>query len=138
MTTPIHNPFPPESPLHAVAEALLSRPVPPVVVPMQDRFDAALTPIIDHSDAPPMTRAALHLLNDDLDTAHRIAQAAEGDPMADYLHGLIHRREGDRFNAGYWMRRVPGKPNREADPPGDAENWREISQTLLDCVAQKV
>ncbi|MDE0523326.1 MAG: hypothetical protein OXH79_15345 [Boseongicola sp.] len=40
------------------------------------------------------------------DRAHQIAQAHEGEAIFDAIHALLHRIEGDRFNAGYWDRRA--------------------------------
>ena len=38
--------------------------------------------------------------------AHQIAQAHEGEAIYDAIHALLHRIEGDRFNARYWDRRA--------------------------------
>ncbi len=47
---------------------------------------------------------ALALLwHDRHDAAHELVQAREGDPDADLLHALLHRREGDYGNARYWF-----------------------------------
>jgi hypothetical protein len=43
--------------------------------------------------------AALHLLNDDFDACHSLAQTQEGDPYSDHLHGIAHRREPDYPNS---------------------------------------
>jgi len=37
--------------------------------------------------------------------AHETAQAHEGHPLADWLHAIAHRMEGDLGNARYWYRR---------------------------------
>ncbi|MDE0697166.1 MAG: hypothetical protein OXH76_15195 [Boseongicola sp.] len=42
----------------------------------------------------------------DWDEAHQIVQAHEGEAIFDAIHALLHRIEGDRFNAGYWDRRA--------------------------------
>ena len=42
--------------------------------------------------------------------AHEIAQAHEGDWQYDRLHALLHRIEGDEWNAGYWYRRAGVAP----------------------------
>jgi hypothetical protein len=39
------------------------------------------------------------------DLLHTIPSADGG-----YWHGIMHRMEGDAFNAGYWFRRIPGHP----------------------------
>jgi hypothetical protein len=46
------------------------------------------------------------LWHDDLDGAHELCQAHEGHPDCDYVHALLHRREGDFANAKYWFREV--------------------------------
>ena len=55
-------------------------------------------------------KAGLLLLHGDLDAAHALAQAHEGDRDADAWHALVHRLEGDYGNSGYWWRRVGDHP----------------------------
>ncbi|MBK8456794.1 MAG: hypothetical protein IPL47_06535 [Phyllobacteriaceae bacterium] len=45
-------------------------------------------------------------------TGHELAQAHEGETLFDRLHALLHRIEGDEWNAGYWYRRA-GVPARD-------------------------
>jgi hypothetical protein len=52
---------------------------------------------------------ALDLIPRDFPAAHRIAQQYEGEPLADALHAIIHRREGDFSNSLFWWRRVGKK-----------------------------
>ena len=54
----------------------------------------------------PCLGAAANIFLNDLGTAHDLIQDLEGDPAAAYLHGLIHRREGDFWNANYWFRQA--------------------------------
>lgn len=42
--------------------------------------------------------------------AHELAQAHEGERVYDRLHALLHRIEGDAWNAGYWYRRAGARP----------------------------
>lgn len=42
--------------------------------------------------------------------AHELAQAHEGEGAYDRLHALLHRIEGDAWNAGYWYRRAGRNP----------------------------
>jgi hypothetical protein len=42
----------------------------------------------------------------DWEQAHNVAQSREGEPSYDRLHAYLHRKEGDRFNAGYWYKRA--------------------------------
>ena len=49
---------------------------------------------------------ALQLIQEDnWDAAHDIAQSKEGHPDYDRIHALLHRIEGDEWNAKYWYRR---------------------------------
>ena len=50
----------------------------------------------------------------DWHAAHALVQDHEEDPMADWLHAILHRIEGDRANASWWY----GKIGR---------SWPEIS-----------
>lgn len=56
-----------------------------------------------------LCRSALLLHHDCLDESHEISQE-EGSPTGSYLHGVMHRREPDFFNAKYWFRRVGKHP----------------------------
>lgn len=58
----------------------------------------------------------------ELDRAHEISQAHEGEPQFDWLHALIHRIEGDDFNADYWYRSA-GKTRHSGTV---AEEWQII------------
>ncbi|UZJ54497.1 hypothetical protein CBS101457_003817 [Exobasidium rhododendri] len=74
-------------------------------------FDASLTSPIDsyvqtiHGNKASV-RAALHLLNDDVDRAHKIAQDDEGEMTSDLIHAILHRREGDYWNSKWWYRQI--------------------------------
>jgi hypothetical protein len=62
----------------------------------------------------------------DWSRAHQIAQdvnTAEGA----WVHGYLHRKEGDEANAGYWYGQA-GRPH--ARGPLEAE-WRAIAEELL-------
>lgn len=92
-----------------LADLLLARDPLPPLVPAKV-YDAALAPEIEASDAPGLAKIGLHLLNDDLEASHSLAQAHEGEPLADYWHAIIHRREGDYGNSRYWFGRVGRTP----------------------------
>jgi hypothetical protein len=62
----------------------------------------------------------------DWDKAHSSAQDDEGNDGA-WVHAYLHRKEGDRGNAGYWYRRA-GKSFCERSLP---EEWLSITQELL-------
>lgn len=46
----------------------------------------------------------------DWPSAHVVAQEHEGDPVADWLHAVVHRMEGDLANARYWYSRCRREP----------------------------
>ncbi|RED63825.1 hypothetical protein [Cohnella lupini] len=54
-------------------------------------------------------KAALHLWNDSLAAAHDLVEQLN-TPTGAALHGIIHRREGDYDNAGYWFRLAGNHP----------------------------
>ena len=64
--------------------------------------------------------------NDGWDQAHKIV-LDESSAEAAWVHGYLHRVEGDLGNAGYWYRRA-AKP--VADGSLKAE-WTRIASTLL-------
>ncbi len=53
--------------------------------------------------------AALWLRHDYLNEAHELCQAVE-TPTGSWWHAILHRREGDFFNAKYWYARAAGHP----------------------------
>ena len=62
----------------------------------------------------------------DWERAHSHAQDDEGRDGA-WVHAYLHRKEGDRGNAGYWYGRA-GKTFCEKPLP---EEWLSITQELL-------
>lgn len=74
-------------------------------------FDVGLTNEVDAfarhaSPDRPCVRAALHLLNDDVERAHKIAQDDEGDMSSNLCHAILHRREGDFWNSKWYVDEV--------------------------------
>ena len=67
-------------------------------------------------------------LGGDWQAAHRIVQEHEGQPIANWIHAVVHRMEGDRENASYWYRQC-GRPLRD-EVSTDAE-LREIRAALI-------
>ena len=56
-----------------------------------------------------VTEAALWLIAGELDRSHKISQKFE-TPDGSYWHGIMHRREGDFWNAKYWFRHAGQHP----------------------------
>jgi hypothetical protein len=52
----------------------------------------------------PCLVAAAYIYADDLVAAHKKVYDMEDNHEAAYWHGIIHRREGDFYNANYWFR----------------------------------
>lgn len=52
-----------------------------------------------------ISKALKILQNGDWEGSHNIAQSKEGHPGFDRLHALLHRIEGDEWNARYWYNR---------------------------------
>ncbi|WP_459557807.1 hypothetical protein [Lacunimicrobium album] len=57
--------------------------------------------------------AGLWLWIDELDRSHTASQSREGDKTCDAWHTIMHRREGDFWNAKYWVRRVGQHPSHD-------------------------
>lgn len=74
---------------------------------------------------PPLLKALWLTKNDEWDQAHNLV---DGIPSteASWIHALLHRIEGDKWNAGYWYRRAGRKfPEKSID-----EEWEEIAEAL--------
>ena len=52
-----------------------------------------------------VSEAGLWLLAGDLQRSHEVSQALPS-PEGSFWHGIMHRREGDFWNAKYWFRKV--------------------------------
>lgn len=80
----------------------------PPLLPPGRATDTALTDKIASLYVHPTLEAALHLLNCDLPSAHFLVRHMQADPMyeAMYLHGILHRIEGDYDNARAWYAKI--------------------------------
>ena len=63
----------------------------------------------------------------DWQAAHLIAQEHEDEPLANWIHAVVHRMEGDLANAGYWYGRCGRKLREEV---ATAAELREIETEL--------
>lgn len=76
----------------------------------------------------PALQALWHDARGDWEQAHTCAQQEKNRDGA-WVHAYLHRKEGDRGNAGYWY----GRAGR-AMPGADvtlAREWTEIAAALL-------
>lgn len=83
--------------------------------------------------APPAGASALvqalwHDARGDWERAHACAQDVH-DRDGSWVHAYLHRKEGDRGNAGYWYARA-GRPMPAANLTLEAE-WAEIARVLV-------
>ena len=76
---------------------------------------------------PRLLEAVERALGGDWQAAHLIVQEHESDPMAAWIHAIVHRMEGDLGNARYWY----GRCRRELreDVSTEAE-LREVKAAL--------
>ncbi len=77
-------------------------------------------------------KALWHDARGDWDKAHTLAQEDEGRDGS-WIHAYLHRKEGDRANAGYWY----AKANRPMPANGFSldEEWAAIARALLESKA---
>ncbi|CDW97111.1 hypothetical protein [Sporisorium scitamineum] len=47
----------------------------------------------------------LHLLNDDIESAHTLVQDDDRNRDSNLIHSILHRREGDFWNSKWWLNR---------------------------------
>ena len=83
------------------------RPLPPLCP--RAPWNRDLSGRIGAAALPAPVASALLLWNDDLDASHTLSQGLP-DPFGNWLHGAMHRREGDFSNSKYWFRRVGTHP----------------------------
>ena len=73
-----------------------------------------------------LTKAITLALNDDWHQAHKIAQESN-DPMACWIHAVLHKIEGDESNSRYWYARTQANYEEYADAKVEL---RAIAQLL--------
>jgi hypothetical protein len=83
--------------------------------PLDPEADEAIGALLAEAGGDPDARAVvsgLLLWNGNLDRSHAISQGI-GNATGSYWHGIMHRMEGDYWNAKYWFRRVGRHPAME-------------------------
>lgn len=91
-----------------IAARLNRRTALPLLNPVQP-FDMNLSRTIRNANLPGLLTCGLLVWNDDIPAAHPIAQEMD-NTNGNYWHAIIHRREGDYWNAKYWFRLVGSHP----------------------------
>lgn len=90
-----------------ILRQLRSRTRPPLAP--QSPWNQEISKKLQKAELSEPTRAALCLWNDDLDTAHHIAQQIDTS-TGSLIHGVMHRRQGDYSNSKYWFHRIASHP----------------------------
>ena len=82
--------------------------LPPPLIPPPKPSSPALTAKISALSLHPTLEAALHILNNDLPSAHFLVRHMQSAPALEgmFLHGILHRVEGDYDNARAWYSNV--------------------------------
>ncbi len=58
-------------------------------------------------------------LSGDWHKAHEIVQRDEHDPVACWIHAVLHKIEGDAWNSRYWYARTVHRYEEWGDPPAE-------------------
>ncbi len=61
------------------------------------------------------------------DEAHHMVQSLEGDSTACWIHGVLHKIEGDEVNARYWYERCDHSFDEFSDV---SREWAAIEEQL--------
>jgi hypothetical protein len=92
-----------------------------------DELRATLQAEAPPAGLSPLLKALWWDAKGSFDRAHEIAQDESGGKEAAWVHAYLHRKEGDRANAGYWYRQA-----HQTAPEGSSdEEWRHIANVLL-------
>lgn len=77
-------------------------------------------------DFTPGLKVLWHDAQEDWEAAHDIAQDMP-DTLGSWLHGYLHLKEGDRWNAAYWYRQA----NQPFPESGVAAEFNRLLKYLL-------
>lgn len=89
-----------------------------LVIPMSSEASPEKIGLIASLNLSPALEALAWLYVDELDRAHDICQSM-GDPTGAALHAIVHRREGDFWNALYWWDRAGDHPALRGQQPAE-------------------
>ncbi len=96
--------YPTFSALYNYMKSVMPAPVTPPAKPSFPALSSAIAGLSLH----PTLESALHILNNDLSSAHFLVRHMECAPAYEgmFLHGILHRIEGDYDNARAWYKSV--------------------------------
>lgn len=90
-------------------------------------FQQTLSQAVPPDDWPKSLKALWFDAKGDWESSHNIAQDMHNE-LGSWMHAYLHRKEGDKFNAGYWYRQA-----RRSYPQVSLENeLREIVVFVLE------
>ncbi|PIB37795.1 hypothetical protein [Maribacter sp. 4G9] len=89
-------------------------------------FEATLAGFQPLSDWPEGLKALWFDAKGDWQASHNIAQDMHNQ-LGSWIHAYLHRKEGDRFNAGYWYRQA----NKPFSKLSLEDELREIVEYVL-------
>jgi hypothetical protein len=92
-----------------------------------EEFRASLRESVPPAGLSALLKALWWDAKGNFDRAHDIAQDDDSGQEAAWVHAYLHRREGDRENAGYWYKRAH-QPHPETSLD---DEWRQITTVLL-------
>ena len=76
---------------------------------------------------PSALKALWYDAKGDWEASHNIAQDMH-EVMGSWIHAYLHRKEGDKFNAGYWYK----KANRPFSNKSLSEELKELVEFVLE------
>jgi hypothetical protein len=87
-----------------------------LTVPMTGNASQETIGLISNLSLEPALQALAWLYVDELERAHDICQSMN-DKTGAAIHAIVHRREGDFWNALYWWERAEGHPALAGQDP---------------------
>lgn len=90
-------------------------------------FSAVPSTIRVMSNREHLIEACTLALQGEWDASHRIAQDYS-DPIANWIHAVLHKIEGDVWNSNYWYARTAGKRYEDFR---DANEELKVIQNIL-------
>jgi len=105
--------------------------LPPPLIPPSHPPNPTLTTAIAALSLHPTLEAACHILNSDLPSAHFLVRHMQAPPALEgmFLHGILHRVEGDYDNARAWYGNV-----KDSDVFRDVWSGEEEARKFIGCV----
>jgi hypothetical protein len=73
--------------------------------------------------------AVEHALRGDWESAHAIAQDHEDDDVANWIHAVAHRMEGDLPNARYWYGRCRRAFREDLPVPAELQEIKSVLES---------